>query len=841
MQMRVNCKGLGNLVLGAAIHGMLIVLEDKFLMINRLCVRQSTRGVSGQRWSPCSSFGVTGLLTMQRSINLCSFQCYSNRHEGEIQDIVSSGKKPRARGSVNAGVKKKNVLKPKLQPTDTLCWVNKSLVILRDPVRRRFIFVLGLEHSHDDVTHFAQLKAVIAAGAVKAAYFHEPEASRAVEHLELEDLRTKAAQQLNVFTQALRCNASAGVGKFPQSTQFAEEESEVVHPRSTTKGTTLSRLRMPQSYLIRKRRAAKLAEGGEDNRKWSILLKQMRQARIEGVKLSEESVIVQNRDIVEGMGPSVSPYYNLVMPLGPGPLDFTLFLHSNHDSAQQHLERCLKEESSYLEHMSRLEENWQGTSVLDRDWGSVERMNTTTGRSKMVSLSPLGTEPVEGGEGGDATSAESPGSSEGSEDAGRISATSGGLNLRLLTRPVRKDFASEAQNDDDLSAVSDILEDVDKDPLQPESSSTSISDEQVHSSQVQVLTQLQGASSDSADVQRLLDISEDSPEVADRPLEVQQAAEMAFGSDHCSKAQSLQSLRLGSSESTEDESASASSHESAGSAMEDERTQVLTAGSVEQVLSPTAGSWPTIGRTAGSNDTEEQHAVGISSAPVSSSNTEGEGMGAGASAAQKSQTSPQEDVEVGPSKSKVLADGPDAELAALLLGRRPTLSEVEQLCQAFAQVEEVETSLASRGKHLAKLKQVIEGLIKGSGDRKRIVIATPDILVQSSSSKPSSSKRNRRYKLRIPDGISLLANNKLFNRILPLEMSTLDSLGAKGGEASNNESGSLKISEALLSQLRVSPRLHSYVVAKNVLLVVDKECLQSVAQTWDAKERRLMS
>ena len=38
----------------------------------------------------------------------------------------------------------------------------------------------------------------------------------------------------------------------------------------------------------------------------------------------------------------IGSFYNLVIPLGYGPSDLTLYIHTYHDSMAQHLERCLK-------------------------------------------------------------------------------------------------------------------------------------------------------------------------------------------------------------------------------------------------------------------------------------------------------------------------------------------------------------------------------------------------------------------------------------------------------------------------------------------------------------------
>jgi hypothetical protein len=99
-------------------------------MIYKSCIRKSTSGFSGLSCSPCStSFGVTGPLNIYRVSRLSSFPCCGGVHEGEMQDIVSSGKKPRSKGSVNTGLKKKKILKVHLLSAHT--WACCSFRIYR--------------------------------------------------------------------------------------------------------------------------------------------------------------------------------------------------------------------------------------------------------------------------------------------------------------------------------------------------------------------------------------------------------------------------------------------------------------------------------------------------------------------------------------------------------------------------------------------------------------------------------------------------------------------------------------------------------------------------------------
>jgi len=47
-------------------------------------------------------------------------------------------------------------------------------------------------------------------------------------------------------------------------------------------------------------------------------------------------------DSLQDDGISLGSFYNLVVPLGHGPSDLTLYVHTQHDSLAQHLERCLE-------------------------------------------------------------------------------------------------------------------------------------------------------------------------------------------------------------------------------------------------------------------------------------------------------------------------------------------------------------------------------------------------------------------------------------------------------------------------------------------------------------------
>jgi len=337
--------------------------------------------------------------------------------------------------SLNLRISRQNAqaAKSKVKPAPTYTWVGDSILVLFDPKRKRLIYVAGVEGS----AH-AKMRKLLQASKPQAAYFLEEVEGQ------FEGLRRLTVEEYGLWTYS--------VHQGPDSQAQPESKDEKVASSAMQPDWMASRMTNTELSLMQvyRQRMMGISDRYTSLRssRWSGFAYAYRNARRE-FHIGDSIAIVQNKDIPSEDSPSDNSsegpaQFNCEIQLGPGPDDYTVRIrtgHNNNSAANyQHLERCFKEESEYLQQMIDLEEQWRketgSAEGLDSDWGRLQSINTTTGMAKAAS---------------NRTSSSSSGSE--SDEEGEVSTSAEATQSELfLMRPVRRPQVDEGEEDEAAAA-----------------------------------------------------------------------------------------------------------------------------------------------------------------------------------------------------------------------------------------------------------------------------------------------------------------------------------------------------------------------------------------------------
>ena len=158
-----------------------------------------------------------------------------------------------------------------------------------------------------------------------------------------------------------------------------------------------------------------------------------------------------------------------------------------------------------------------------------------------------------------------------------------------------------------------------------------------------------------------------------------------------------------------------------------------------------------------------------------------------------------------------------------------------------AETPSVAPAGSATGRHLIKLKQSIESFINASTDT---TTGSESKASSASSSEVRGGRKQKRLRLVLPGAVQQLASSALFrSRSNNTDEGSGDeepSTGTAGASFSAGEAEQAAAVSRCIRQLRV-PSTYRYALRQNIALVVGRETLGRVAETWDRLERALMA
>ena len=159
-----------------------------------------------------------------------------------------------------------------------------------------------------------------------------------------------------------------------------------------------------------------------------------------------------------------------------------------------------------------------------------------------------------------------------------------------------------------------------------------------------------------------------------------------------------------------------------------------------------------------------------------------------------------------------------------------------------AETPSVAPAGSATGRHLIKLKQSIESFINASTDT---TTGSESKASSASSSEVRGGRKQKRLRLVLPGAVQQLASSALFrSRSNNTDEGSGDEESSTGpagaASAAAGEAEQAAAVSRCMRQLRV-PSTYRYALRQNIALVVGRETLGRVAETWDRLERALMA